>query len=105
MYIKYKVRLFLFAAAIEENITMSGQEKIDDSFVSELPEIGLLDKVINRYTRHFDTSVYRIFDDNGIVPWEPYRFLYPTGWEAAGSKTAFLFFPKEIWRRTVPTPS
>lgn len=58
----------LFAATIEENITMNDQEKMDEIFVNELTEIGLLDKVINRYPRHFDTSVYRIFDDNGIEP-------------------------------------
>ena len=58
----------LFAATIEENITMSDQEKIDQDFIAELSEIGLLDKVINQYPEHFDTNVYRIFDDNGIEP-------------------------------------
>ena len=58
----------LFAASIEENITMSDQEKIDEKFINELSEIGLLDKVINQYPEHFDTNVYRIFDDKGIEP-------------------------------------
>lgn len=58
----------LFAATIEENITMSDQEKMEESFVQELSEIGLLDKVINQYPQHFDTNVYRIFDDRGIEP-------------------------------------
>ena len=58
----------LFAATIEENITMSDQEKLEESFVRELEEIGLLDKVINQYPKHFDTNVYRIFDDGGIEP-------------------------------------
>jgi len=58
----------LFAATIEENITMSDQEKIDRHFVEELTEIGLLDKVIHQYPKHFDTNVYRIFDDNGVEP-------------------------------------
>lgn len=58
----------LFAATIEENITMSDQKKIDENFVNELSEIGLLNKVINQYPKHFDTNVYRIFDDNGIEP-------------------------------------
>lgn len=58
----------LFAATIEENITMSDQEKMEESFVQELSELGLLDKVINQYPQHFDTNVYRIFDDRGIEP-------------------------------------
>lgn len=44
------------------------QEKIDGVFINELSEIGLLDKVINQYPEHFDTNVYRIFDDKGIEP-------------------------------------
>ena len=41
---------------------------MEESFVQELSEIGLLDKVINQYPQHFDTNVYRIFDDRGIEP-------------------------------------
>ncbi len=58
----------LFAATIEENITMDDQKKLDGKFIDELSDIGLLNKVIRQYPKHFDTNVYRIFDDSGIEP-------------------------------------
>jgi ABC-type multidrug transport system fused ATPase/permease subunit len=58
----------LFATTIGENITMNDQLKVDDKFAEELSEIGLLTKAVLSYPKHFDTSVYKIFDDQGIEP-------------------------------------
>lgn len=58
----------MFAATIEENITMDDRKRIDGKFIKELSDIGLLSKVIEQYPKHFDTNVYRIFDDSGIEP-------------------------------------
>jgi ATP-binding cassette subfamily B protein/ATP-binding cassette subfamily C protein len=58
----------LFATTIGENITMDDQVKVDEKFAAELSEIGLLTKAILSYSKHFDTSVYKIFDDQGIEP-------------------------------------
>lgn len=56
----------LFATSIEENIAMDEQKKIDTQFVNKLEMNGLLKKVIHQYPKRFTTSVYKIFDEEGI---------------------------------------
>jgi ATP-binding cassette subfamily B protein len=43
-------------------------DKITEEFKSEIKEIGLLSNVFEKYPKQFGTSVYKIFDDEGIEP-------------------------------------